>query len=193
MPEPTPTPSLPSTEGEVEERVKEEVGKLTAEAAEEFSNIVGNISIEGMSNRWGGATEESTVIKTEVRVRNDNDIPLYVRRISFVMDMNNITMVTGESQDKILLRSKSVTKVSVESVMDNTRIPEWWVSHIRNGEKTLVEINVEITLEEIMGIPVSIPPCYGRSKITVSVRGKEIPMACIPTINKTIETNILGK
>jgi LEA14-like dessication related protein len=177
----------------VEELVKEEVGKLTAEAAEEFSSIVGNISIEGMSHRWGGATEESTVIKTEVRVRNDNDIPLYVRRISFVMDMNNITMVEGVSEEKIVLRPKSVTKVSVESVMDNTRIPEWWVSHIRNGEKTLVEINVEITLEEIMGIPVSIPPCYGRKEVIISVKGKKIPMACIPTVEKTIETNILGK
>jgi LEA14-like dessication related protein len=191
-PEPTLAPSLPSPKEEVEERVKEEVEKLTAEGVEEFSNIVGNISIEGFSNRWGRATEESTVIKTEVRVKNDNDIPIYTRRISFAMEMNNITMVAGESQDRILLRPRDVTKVSVESTMDNTRIPEWWASHIKNGEKTYVEINVEITLEEVMGVPVSIPPCYGRSKITIPVAGREIPMACIPTVYNVIETNILG-
>lgn len=179
---PLPLPSL-----------KEELEKLAAEDVERFGNIMGNISIEGFTHRWGRATEENTVIKTEVRIRNDNDIPIYTRRISFVMDMNNITMVQGVGEDRILLRPRDVTPVLVESVMDNARIPEWWVSHINNGEKTRVEINVEITLEEVMGIPVSIPPCYGRSKITIPVAGKEIPMTCIPTIYKTIQTNLLGK
>lgn len=94
-------------------------------------------------------------LKTEIFVKgvavNNAPASIEVRRMEYRMLMNGITVASGTENLDLNLRAGSKSDVKIPVVMDNTKLPEWWVTHVKNGEHTTVRLQAKLYIE-FMGI-----------------------------------------
>ena len=113
-------------------------------------------SVAGVDNRFGNVNETTTVIESELRVRNPNPIgaSLGGLTVDYAIDLNGIRMATGIKKGVSVDQGEST--VPMTTALANERIPTWWVSHIRNGERTTLAVNADVhsaTLGTSFGAP----------------------------------------
>jgi LEA14-like dessication related protein len=126
--------------------------------------------LRSIENSWGKVTDDYTEIRTKMVVYNPQLILIYIERIKYEIYMNEIKMGTGLSEETILLEPRTDTEVSFDTRLDNHKLDDWWVTHLRNGERTELEI---------------------KSELVYKVAGKEFTIE-LPAQKETMETNILG-
>ncbi len=107
------------------------------------SELPGAPRVERVDNTWGKATPDTTEIISRVTIYNPNPFPLPVSRVRYTMMMNGILMASGESSP-VVLPPEAEETIVVVSTLDNRKIPQWWVTHIKNGEKTTLEMKGEL-------------------------------------------------
>lgn len=112
-----------------------------------ITGILSIPSIKSISNRWGEVTNNTTEIISSITIENNNPFRVIIPRVDvdYTVKMNNIEMAHG-TVEEINLR-KGETTLDVTSYFDNTKICEWWVSHIKNNETTIVEIQPVIVID----------------------------------------------
>ncbi len=127
--------------------------------------------LRSIENSWGEVTDDFTVILMKVVVYNPQRVPIYIEQIRYEMDMNEIKMGLGTSEESILLKPQSDTEIRLDTKLDNHKLDNWWVTHLKNGEKTEVKIESELVYT------------VGENEFTME----------LPVQEKSIETDILGK
>lgn len=131
--------------------------------------FIGVPSVQGLDNQFGGVNETQTTIETDLVVNNPNPIGISLGGLSvdYGVSMNGVEMATGQ-KDGIGIGTGNST-INLTTYLQNERIPEWWVTHINNGETT--EMTVSATAKSgLIGQSASFRPA-----------------------SKTIETDILGQ
>ena len=113
-------------------------------------------TVAGVDNRFGDVNETTTVIESDLQVRNPNPIgaSLGGLTVDYAIDMNGIRMATGTKKGVSIEQGRS--SVPMTTSLANERIPTWWVSHIRNGERTTLAVNADVhssTLGASFGAP----------------------------------------
>jgi LEA14-like dessication related protein len=102
--------------------------------------ILGAPSIESIDNSFGEVHESTTQIETVLVVDNPNPIGGEVTvDIEYTVTTNGIEMAEGDLEGVRLEQGNSTIRFVTH--MDNQKIPEWWVSHVNEGEYT--ELNVD--------------------------------------------------
>jgi LEA14-like dessication related protein len=106
--------------------------------------VFGQPSVDGVDNRFGAVNETTTVIEGDLRVSNPNPAgaTLGGLTVEYAVEMNGIRMATGVKKGISLPQGEST--IPMTTALKNERIPGWWVSHIRNGERTEVAIDADI-------------------------------------------------
>jgi LEA14-like dessication related protein len=106
--------------------------------------VFGIPSVESVDNEFGEVNQTTTVIVTDLTLDNPNPFGTGFVGVStdYTIQMNDVQMAEG-SKDDIDIDSGQST-VRLETYMDNQRIPDWWVTHIRNDERTDVVIDAEV-------------------------------------------------
>ncbi|WP_048148987.1 LEA type 2 family protein [Palaeococcus ferrophilus] len=120
--------------GNVKEKIGEKVETLKPQ-------------ILSVSHRWGEITPTTSEVITEIVVSNPNSIPIPIKNISVHLYMNGVDMGAGKNVGPASLQPKANTTIVLLTKIDNTKIPKWWVSHLRNGEKTDVLLKGSITFD----------------------------------------------
>lgn len=118
------------------------VGVLIASVVGGFAlGVFGAPSVENVDNRFGEVTEQTTVIHTDLVVDNPNPIGIQLgdTTINYTVNMNDVEMAQGGGEGLDIETGNSTQEFETE--MQNTQIPPWWVTHIRNDERTQVTIN----------------------------------------------------
>lgn len=120
------------------------------------TGVLGVPSVTGVENRFGGVNESTTVIESDLHVRNPNPIGVQLGGviIDYAVTMNGITMATGAKSGLTVTRGNST--VPFTTYMANSKIPAWWSSHIRNGERTTLAVNADIR-SSLLGTSVDAP------------------------------------
>ena len=99
-------------------------------------------------------------LRTEIFVKgtavNNAPVSLNVRKLEYRILMNGIVMGEGTEDLNIALKSGEQVGIRVPVTMDNTKLPEWWVSHVKNGEHTTVRVEAKMYIE-FMGIEYPVP------------------------------------
>ncbi len=96
---------------------------------------VGKPVVKSVKNRWGNVNRDYTEIITEIDVYNPNPFPLPIKDVLTEVYLNYMKVGEGKAlQSEIKANSES--KVVISTKINNSKIPEWWISHIRNGEKS---------------------------------------------------------
>ena len=103
--------------------------------------------IREVSLSWGNVAYDSTEIIADVSVYNPSPIPITLKKVTFTLYMNNIKMVTGSSEGTVNLASFQETVIRLVSTLNNSRIPDWFISHLKNGERTDVRLSGEVTFD----------------------------------------------
>ena len=103
--------------------------------------------ISKISLSWGNVTYDFTEIIAEVSVYNPTFITITLKKITFGLYMNNIKMVAGSSERSVSLAGFRETAIRLVGRLNNSRIPEWFISHLENGEQTNVRLSGTVLLD----------------------------------------------
>jgi len=123
--------------------------------------------IEYVKNSWGEVNEEYTEMVTKVGVHNPLPVPLPVKDIKIEIFMNGIKMGQG-SAVKADIGANTISDVVISTKIDNDKIVEWWVSHVKNNEVTNVDVKGK-TILDILSITQFDYPVEYSSKIKTQI------------------------
>ena len=105
------------------------------------------LTIESMESHWGDVNEDFTEIITLAKIRNDNLIPVPITKFYYSVEMNGIKLAEGFNNVETVIKPKSDATLTLVTKLNNKMLDEWWVSHIKNGEKTKVKIILQPVVE----------------------------------------------
>ncbi|NLV10635.1 hypothetical protein GOC74_11930 [Halomicrobium mukohataei] len=106
--------------------------------------VLGTPSLAGVDNQFGPVNETTTVVHTDLHLRNPN--PIGVRlgnvRVNYSVAMNDVTLASGQ-RDGVRVPTGNST-LNLTTAIDNEQIPVWWYTHVDNGETTAVDIDTRV-------------------------------------------------
>lgn len=107
------------------------------------AGVLGAPSVERIDNRFGEVNESTTEIETELVVNNPNPVGGRLDvAIDYTITMNGIEMAEGDREGVPIQQGNST--IRFVTYMDNERIPDWWVSHVNQGEYTELDVTAII-------------------------------------------------
>ncbi|WP_290902363.1 LEA type 2 family protein [Ferroglobus sp.] len=95
---------------------------------------LGKPEVLSYKSEWGEITESYSEIITKMDVKNPNPFSIPLKAIDLTLYINNIELGKGRSIGDATLKPNAITTITISTKIDNSKIPEWWVSHIKNGE-----------------------------------------------------------
>jgi len=107
--------------------------------AEKPTVVIPDLKIVSISNSWGPVSLDTTTINTEILV-NDPNFCLIPIKVCCDIYLNDIKIVSGLGKDLQITKCASGSLIRFTGTIDNENIIKWWVSHIKNREKTKVRI-----------------------------------------------------
>jgi LEA14-like dessication related protein len=105
------------------------------------------LTINSIKSHWGEVNEDYTEIITLATIHNDNLVPVPITKFHYLVEMNGIKIAEGSSDVATVIQPKSEATLTFVTKLDNKMLDEWWVSHIKNGEKTKVKIVLQPVIE----------------------------------------------
>jgi len=120
------------------------------------TGVLGAPSVVGVENRFGTVNETHTTILTDLTVDNPNPIGVTLggTSVNYTVRMNDVSMASG-SKKGIGIETGNTT-LAFTTLMENEKIPRWWVSHIDNGERTQLELDAKVH-SSLLGQTVTVP------------------------------------
>ncbi len=116
---------------------------LSIESRPEKISIDGvELDVRSVESHWGKVNEKETEIITVADVFNPNPFPIPVISFDYVIRMNGIIVGRGSEDVNTVISPNSDAKLTLITKIENYKLKEWWVSHIRNGEKTIVDVEI---------------------------------------------------
>jgi len=113
------------------------------------------VTVEEVDTSWGTVTNETTQLIHNITLYNPNPFPIVISRMRYVAVVNDLTIAEGEQPMANITLGPHETKcVLVYTYIDNTLLDDWWVSHVRNGEVSNVNVTVFMVLENGVLVPV---------------------------------------
>lgn len=105
----------------------------------------------------GTVTSEKTPIRMRMRVYNPKSVPYTVSEIGYDVTMNGIAVGDGTTERPYTIPGKSEKTFRMRTVIRNGRLDDWWVSHLKNGQKTDLEMSFYANIELPNGETVRVP------------------------------------
>jgi len=120
------------------------------------TGMIGAPGVIAVENRFGEVSNDTTSIETDLIVNNPNPIGVQFGGMSanYSVKMNEISMASGSKEGLAIEQGNSTLNFTTQ--MQNEKIPEWWVSHIRNAERTQLEIDARVH-SSLLGRTATIP------------------------------------
>jgi len=111
--------------------------------------VFGVPSVVAVDNTFGDVTNETTPIETDLVVSNPNPVGVGLDGVSvnYTVSMNDIEMAQGGREGVGIGTGNST--LELETHLRNDGIPAWWVSHVRNGERTTLDIDATATSDRL--------------------------------------------
>ena len=111
--------------------------------------VLGVPSVAAVDNTFGDVTNETTAIETDLVVSNPNPVGVGLDGVSvnYTVSMNDIEMAQGGREGVGVGTGNST--LELETQLRNEGIPPWWVSHVRNGERTTLDIDATATSDRL--------------------------------------------
>ncbi|ESS06819.1 MAG: conserved secreted protein [uncultured archaeon A07HB70] len=120
------------------------VGLLVLVGGAVVAGILGAPSVTGVDNRFAGVNETTTVIESDLAVRNPNPLGVTLGGLTadYRVTMNGIAIANGTKSGVTVARGTDALPFT--TFLDNERIPAWWVSHVNAGERTTLRVDADV-------------------------------------------------
>ncbi len=103
--------------------------------------------VKDINLKWGKVNNETTQIIVDAKVVNEYNIPIEVRYLRYEIYLNSVEMGKGKIEKSEVIYPKSSKNIEFAMYIQNLKIPEWWITHIKNGEKTKVKVYMGLGLK----------------------------------------------
>ncbi len=120
-----------------------------------------------MRSSWGDVSSATTQILHTVTFTNPNSFPIPLLATDYTITLNNIEIGRGKIED-VIIRPNAKTTVTFTTYIENEKLKEWWVSHIRNGERSTIRMNLAPELE-VFGQRFRVPMVNVESEFSTSI------------------------
>lgn len=106
--------------------------------------LMGSPSVVGVENRFGAVDQATTEIRTDVIVENPAPVGVALgdAAVEYAVSLNDVRMADGRRTGIRLDPGR--TTVPLSTRMSNGKIPEWWVTHVRNGERSVLSVDAAV-------------------------------------------------
>lgn len=127
---------------------------------------------------WTEVSDDKIGVKSTAWVHNDNPVKLNFSQLElkYKLRMNGIKLAEGMKEGIAI--DKGNQTLNIETSLYQQKLPKWWVSHIRNGEKTNIQIQFGVR-RNILGFPL---------KVNGISYGTEIETNLEKTISKAMDS-----
>jgi LEA14-like dessication related protein len=119
---------------------------------------------------WGTATTDRTPVELTVRIENTAPVAITVSDLGYDVRMNDVVVGDGSAATEHRIPAGETRQVTFTIHLDSQSMDEWWVTHVRNGERTIIEYD---------------------ATASVSARGRSTRIQVLSTTT-TLETDFLG-
>ncbi|WP_224269269.1 LEA type 2 family protein [Haloprofundus salinisoli] len=109
------------------------------------------------SAQWGDANESATPIRTSFVVYNPKPVPVTVSRLGYDIHMNGVRVGRGSTNREYVVGPKQTQRIEATAVIENDRLDEWWVTHVRRGEVTTLTIDFRAVVRLPAGVRLDLP------------------------------------
>jgi len=121
---------------------------LETNESQEFQAYGRTVMVVDETNAtWGNATANRTPIDASATVTNPTPIPVPITEIRYTVQLNGIVVGAGTAAERTVLEPDSTQSLEATAAIDNSRLDEWWVTHLRNDEASNLTVDFDATLE----------------------------------------------
>ncbi|WP_323675216.1 LEA type 2 family protein [Halorubellus sp. PRR65] len=108
------------------------------------AGFLGVPAVNEFQNEFTDVNDSTTTIGSTIEVTNPNPVGASFLGVSgeYAIAMNDVRMANGSTGAIAMAPGNST--IDLETALDNDRIPDWWVSHVPNGEQTTVNVNATV-------------------------------------------------
>ena len=103
--------------------------------------------VNGTNAHWGNATVNRTPLYASATVTNPTPIPIPVVDIGYTIYMNGIRVGQSTADQQTVIPPGSTETIETRAVINNTKLDEWWVTHLRRNETTRLRVDFAATIE----------------------------------------------
>ncbi|MDZ7747350.1 MAG: LEA type 2 family protein [Halobacteriales archaeon] len=115
-------------------------------------------TIERTSAQWGPATESVAPIQAEADIRNERSRPLTITDVTYTVRLNDVVLAdekvvrdeTGSPEEYVIGPAETTT-IDPTMKLDNSKMAEWWPTHVQNGETSTLTTEMYVTVETAFG------------------------------------------
>jgi LEA14-like dessication related protein len=100
------------------------------------------LAVDGVEARWGEPDDEKTPVDVEARVENPTRVSVSFSDLVCDVRMNGVCVGGGGTLDGFSLGAGESDEVGMRVDVEHERLPDWWRTHIENGEETEIVADV---------------------------------------------------
>jgi LEA14-like dessication related protein len=110
--------------------------------------------VQSVETGFGNVSSTATDVETEVVVTNPNNQSFPgAASLDYEIYMNSVQVADGSEGSVGLEPGRN--EIDFTAKLDNEKIPAWWVTHVNNGERTVVSTRASVG---VAGFGASLPP-----------------------------------
>jgi len=128
--------------------------------------------LDSLFGNWGTITPQTTQINLAAIILNQNSYPLVSPKMEYKMEMNNITVGTGESGLQLACAPNSKGDIKITALLNTGVMDKWFVSHIQQGEKSTFKMSIALVFDVPAFDKVSIPIWESSKDFETDILGK---------------------
>lgn len=123
------------------------------------------------SATWGEATPQEAPINTAVTIENRQPQAITIRDITYTVALNGVKLADNKTVDESYTIAPATTQTITPTFVLNTqRTAEWWPTHVRNGERSTLSVEIVLTVESALGEKrVRLDPVSGDSTVETDI------------------------
>ncbi|MFW6018395.1 MAG: LEA type 2 family protein, partial [Halapricum sp.] len=126
---------------------------------------------ESTTAEWGQATPQVAPLDVQSTLANEQPVPVTIQEIHYEVSIGGVTLAADSQSDGTTIAPGESEVVDLTVDLDNSRMDEWWVTHVRNGEQSALAMDVTATVE-------------------TNGETQTVPLSMFST-NRTVETDLL--
>lgn len=112
--------------------------------------------INESNGEWGEVSADETPMEVDFVAYNPQPAPLTITQLEYEITMNDVQVGEGSTEHEYVIQPDDEETIETDTVIENERLDEWWVTHLQNEQTTLLEIQFWITFD-VAGESIRVP------------------------------------
>jgi len=109
------------------------------------------LTVERVQSSWGEATPETAPLDVRTTVSNELPARMTITDIRYRVTLNEVVLADRKAPNSHRIPGGETRTLPIAMELDNGKMDEWWPTHVRNGERSRLNVTVIATAESRLG------------------------------------------